>query len=87
MWRHRRWWGAICIDAPPPPDDVNTYGLVIGGGGAPIHMASYGVVGRQYIWRHRGVVGRQYIWRHSGWRGVIAYGVIAGGGSSIHVVS
>ena len=41
IWRHRGWWG------------VNTYG-VIGGGGASIHMASYGAVGRQYIWRHRG---------------------------------
>ena len=32
-------------------------------------------------------MGRQYIWRHSGWWGVIAYGVIVGGGASIHVAS
>ena len=40
-----------------------------------MHMASSGVVGRQYIWRHRG------------WWGVITYGVIGGGGASIHVAS
>ena len=62
VWRHSGWWGG------------NICGL-IGGGGASIHMASYGVVGRQYIWRHRGccVVNR--------------YGVIGGGGASIHMAS
>ena len=30
-------------------------------------------------------MGRQYIWRHRGWWGVDTYGVIVGGGASIHV--
>ena len=53
---------------------MNTYG-VVGGGGASIHMASSGVVGRQYIWRHRG--GRALIHMASS----------GGGGASIHMAS
>ena len=62
IWRHRGWWG------------VNTYGVIVGGG-ASIHMASQGAVGRQYIWCHRG------------WWNVNTYGVIKGGGASIHMAS
>ena len=70
---------------------MNTYG-VVGVVGREYIWRHRGVVGRQYIWRGVntygvGVVGRQYIWRHRWWWGVNTYGVIGGGGASIHMAS
>ena len=48
-------------------------------------MASSGVVGRQYIWRHRGWLGVNTYGVIGGWWGVNTYGVIGGGGASIHM--
>ena len=50
-------------------------------------MASFGVVGREYIWRGRGWWGVNTYGVIGGWWGVNTYGVIGGGGASIHMAS